>query len=539
MPTRTLTLLVAALTAAWTAPAFALNPDEVIVVANSASAESVELANFYVAQRGIPKGNLFLVKTTAGYEISRAAYESQIRQPLLEFLSAGDRRGKTKAVCLVWGVPVRVAGGGVLGAFRGASGKAHNRLAMNYKFLGSVGLSFPAPRTEGLAPLGKLFDENFPPPTTPLLEIPKLLPEMEKLLESKVRQLAEIRGESDRRIAERQLVALVMDSFGLKGLSLFAARHKLPDIPADLPARLADAEKKLKNFTLKDPSAESVRDFLTLVDDFGGGAAVHAQAQREYARLEKFPDDASVDSELAMLWWGQYQLLGWLSNPLHWQVVAKIHGKKAPPVLMTCRIDGPTRDDAKRIVTDSLAAEKQGLRGRLYIDAGGMVPAYDKNLRALASDIEANSKIPVVLDEKSALFAPDSCPDAALYVGWYSLQKYIPAFRWVPGAVGWHIASFDAMHLRDPDSTEWCTKMIQNGVAATVGAVNEPYLASFPKPQEFFPLLMTGKYTLAECYWRTVPMVSWRLTLIGDPLYNPFRAAPQYDAGKLPAGLAP
>ena len=81
--------------------------------------------------------------------------------------------------------------------------------------------------------------------------------------------------------------------------------------------------------------------------------------------------------------------------------------------------------------------------------------------------------------------------------------------------------------------------MIQNGVSATVGAVNEPLLGAFPLPDEFFPLLLTGKYTVAECYWRTVPMASWRLTLICDPLYNPFKNNPRVDAAKLPPGLAP
>jgi uncharacterized protein (TIGR03790 family) len=136
------------------------------------------------------------------------------------------------------------------------------------------------------------------------------------------------------------------------------------------------------------------------------------------------------------------------------------------------------------------------------------------------------------------LFPAGSCPDAALYVGWYSLQKYVPAFRWVRGSVGWHVASFEAQHLRDPASQEWCVKMIQNGVAATVGAVEEPTLGAFPLPQDFFPLLLTGRYTLAECYWRTVPQASWRLTLIADPLYNPFAKNPQLPLSALPPMLA-
>ena len=79
--------------------------------------------------------------------------------------------------------------------------------------------------------------------------------------------------------------------------------------------------------------------------------------------------------------------------------------------------------------------------------------------------------------------------------------------------------------------------MLQNGVAATLGAVNEPYLHAFPLPEDFFALLLTGRFTLAECYWKTVPEVSWRMTLIADPLYNPFKLHPQVSIRDLPAGM--
>jgi hypothetical protein len=36
-------------------------------------------------------------------------------------------------------------------------------------------------------------------------------------------------------------------------------------------------------------------------------------------------------------------------------------------------------------------------------------------------------------------------------------------------------------------------------------------------------LLLTGKYSLAEIYYLTSRYVSWRMVLLGDPLYNPKR----------------
>ena len=110
-----------------------------------------------------------------------------------------------------------------------------------------------------------------------------------------------------------------------------------------------------------------------------------------------------------------------------------------------------------------------------------------------------------------------------MYCGWYSLGKYIDAFDWAPGAVGYHLASGEAATLHDATSQVWCKKMLEDGITATMGPVYEPYLASFPRPEEFFGLLLAGDLTLAECYWRTQPFTSWMQTLIGDPLYRPYK----------------
>ena len=129
-----------------------------------------------------------------------------------------------------------------------------------------------------------------------------------------------------------------------------------------------------------------------------------------------------------------------------------------------------------------------------------------------------------VLDEKESLFQPGECDDAALYCGWYSLGKYIDAFKWVPGSVGFHIASQECRTLKQPGSTVWCKMMLEKGIAATVGPVGEPYVQAFPVPEVFFGMLLEGKATLAECFAASSPFLSWRMVLIGDPLYTPFRA---------------
>ena len=128
-----------------------------------------------------------------------------------------------------------------------------------------------------------------------------------------------------------------------------------------------------------------------------------------------------------------------------------------------------------------------------------------------------------ILEESSELFAPGQCKNAALYCGWYRLANYVDAFEWKPGAVGFHIASSECGTLRNADSQVWCKRMLEEGVAVTIGPVDEPYVQSFPLPAVFFKYLIDGNLSLAECYILSIPYLSWKQVIVGDPLYRPFK----------------
>ena len=539
------------------AMASALTPRQVLVVANSDSPESVALARSYAAIRGIGEPNIALIKTVTKFRVSRAAYHRQITEPLKQLLIERKLTDQIRCIVLMWGMPVRVMGPSSPGltsrqvTYKRAADKAHYQMAIAHKFLGSVAVDFPRPRTKSFKPLGALFDTKATAPRPPLPKFTGLRDDINILLDRKQRDIPSINDPHKRQIAWRQVMAIHLDLRGLKGLAELLASTQVPTAPGidQVKALLAASQKKLHQLSQTENTETNIQARLKMIANISGafGLYDHAYTQSGQASLATKPKtpverimaagDASVDSELSMLWRPEYKLEGWQDNPLYWR--ARPTTKPSTwQVLMTARIDGPSASDAMRIIKDSVAVEKAGLEGNFYIDAGGLKPAYDVYLRRLHAMVKSNTTINVVLDDKPAVFPPGSCPQAALYVGWYSLRKYVPAFSWRPGAVGWHIASFEAEKLRDPQSQIWCVKMIQNGVAATLGAVAEPLLGSFPTPQEFFALLLTGKFTLAECYWRTVPSASWRVTLIGDPLYNPFATKPQLDPAKLPSKLS-
>jgi uncharacterized protein (TIGR03790 family) len=165
-------------------------------------------------------------------------------------------------------------------------------------------------------------------------------------------------------------------------------------------------------------------------------------------------------------------------------------------------------------------------------DGGWGYGGYDQSLRDMA-ELLRGAGLDVTLDDKPELFAPGSCPDAALYCGWYSLAKYVDCCRFAPGAVAYHIASSEAASLRNPKATFWCPKLLEAGCVATLGPVAEPYTVGFPKPAEFFGFLVTGRHTLVECYWKTQLFTSWMTVLVGDPLYNPYGKTPKLDPEKV------
>jgi uncharacterized protein (TIGR03790 family) len=269
---------------------------------------------------------------------------------------------------------------------------------------------------------------------------------------------------------------------------------------------------------------------------------------KELDAISKEETQASFDSELSLLLWPNYNLLIWQPNLLHYSFDRSL----LPDVyrtLMVARLEAPTLALTKLLVDRAIAIEQEGLTGTIYLDARGIAKLdnspvaadgyadYDRSILIANQVLKDKCRLPVVLNTKPELFQAGECPDAAVYCGWYSLAKYVDAFEWVPGAVGYHIASAEATTIRKPGSQVWCKRMLEDGVCATFGPVYEPYLTPFPKPHEFLPLLLSGKHTVAECYYRTTRCRSWMMTLIGDPLYNPFKNKPAINAEDLPEGF--
>lgn len=256
-------------------------------------------------------------------------------------------------------------------------------------------------------------------------------------------------------------------------------------------------------------------------------------------------NEASVDSEIAALGLFTRSISGPLANP-YFRSYRRITEAVMPTVMLVARLDAPTGSTVRRMITDGLAAEKNGLWGRCYVDTRGLRAAGDPMaegdawIRHIAQSDSAPLRLPTVFDERPALF-PASYPmtSAALYFGWYTqnitgpfLQ---PGFRFQPGAVAFHLHSFSATTLRDP-LAGWAGPLLEKGAAASLGNVYEPYLGLTTHFDVFADRLFDG-FTLAESAYAGNPGLSWMNIVVGDPLYRPGRG--WQDAALEVAGAGP
>ncbi|HRJ10305.1 MAG TPA: TIGR03790 family protein [Prosthecobacter sp.] len=242
-------------------------------------------------------------------------------------------------------------------------------------------------------------------------------------------------------------------------------------------------------------------------------------------------DEAGVDSELCVLGLPRQPAAGAVPNPYFNQSARFQLFQTAPGLLLVARLDGPDADTVKRMVDDSLAAEREGLRGRAVIDLAQKSGAYQEGEDWLkrSAILLRGQGIPVFLDRGESLI-PDHwpLPDTALYFGWYAAHASgavaSPSFRFTPGAVACHLHSFSGAALRSPDR-HWAGPLLRQGAAAVMGNVFEPYLSLTVHFDILNQRLLEG-FTLGEAAWNATPVLSWMNVLCGDPLYRPFAKGP-------------
>lgn len=515
-----------------------LSPADLLLVFNGQEPASRIMAEHYAEVRGVPQDRLCQLDVPGQFEdITFQRFEQLIRQPVRDYLQKHKLTDKVRCLVTFYGLPIRIGPRRITTMEQQLATRWRDEYIEGYNTLREI--------VHELTLLGGGGPTSRPMTTKPseadLAPLVQEYSRFRKLAFQKVDQ----RKQQENGIADYQrLVTLLEQGEGVArllsqlgpatGHDQEAARQRLGMVQNGIREALTDADKVMAgkiNDSARDRARAVIRRHLGLIGYLNTLVA-------DLALCEVKETEAAVDSELMLLWWEQYPRYRWIPNLLNWRVRHDLNSgiyipaaSRGKPVLMVSRIDGPDTTIAGRLVDIAMAVERKGMEGNVCIDARGLgkdegYGQYDADLRELAEMLWRYTPLEVRLDNRASLLAPGECPSAILYCGWYSVRQYVDSCTFVPGAVAYHVASFEAASLKRPGESGWCRNLLSRGVAATLGPVAEPYLQSFPKPGDFFGLLLTGRFSLAECYAYSIPSTSWRMMLIGDPLYRPFGNRP-------------
>jgi uncharacterized protein (TIGR03790 family) len=255
----------------------------------------------------------------------------------------------------------------------------------------------------------------------------------------------------------------------------------------------------------------------------------------EQARPEARRNEAAVDNELAIL------PLAYAKVPVSGPFVNRLYSttntgylNPTSGLLMVARLDGPTPEIAKGLVDKALQAEREGLWGRAYFDSRSITNSGYKmgDEMILASQkTAALHGFETTLDQQPSVF-PAGFPMShiGLYVGWYEFNiagaLAEPKIEFMPGAFAYHLHSFSAQTIRDPNQ-RWVGPLLARGATCSMGSTEEPYLEGTPEISVFVNRWLFLGYSFAEAAYTCQRFLSWQTTVVGDPLYRPFAKSPK------------
>jgi uncharacterized protein (TIGR03790 family) len=531
----------------------ALTADQILLITNQNEPQSLKLAEFYAAKRGVPEGHVLQLDLPGTDEMAADQYDRQVVPAVRAFLRENHLDRKITCIVTFYGVPLRIAGR------KNTPEEVEELAQLKAKQSGLAGKVEPL--VGSLEKLAVEVDPSLKPEVGGNLDVES------RRAETALQHLVAAAGrmnEEERANLQSRTTTVMEPLIGSVGLlertvkqRLLAASRSSTQPTTQAATQVAiqaggeplAALLQFRNTALalreKPYEAESRAKLRELVRRYLGPFeyARVLQSQIEYLRVEE--TTAAFDSELSLLWW-EYPKYRWMGNSLR-------YGQRfstGAPLMMVMRLDAPTPEIVRRIIVDSLEVEAAGLEGGIVLDSRGLGPMgannkpdpygqYDQTIRNLAVLLRAKTKLNVILDERPEILPANSVQNVAVYMGWYDVNNYVPACKFNPGAVGFHLASYTLTSLHQPSGGAWVRGMLNDGIAATLGPVAEPYVQAFPGADDFFPLLFTGKLTLAEVYWRSTPMTSWMISMIGDPLYTPYKKNPALAAEDLPKRLRP
>ena len=107
----------------------------VLVVANAASAASIEIAEYYASRRAVPPDQVLRLQLPTTDEIARTQYDSQVERPITEWLMRHSAQDRILYIVLTKGVPLRISGSS---GTKGTVASVDSELTLLYRKMSGV-----------------------------------------------------------------------------------------------------------------------------------------------------------------------------------------------------------------------------------------------------------------------------------------------------------------------------------------------------------------------------------------------------------------
>jgi hypothetical protein len=485
-------------------PAAAQGPENVLVVVNLKSKDSLAIANHYVQLRGIPSQNVvYLEDAPTRITCQSDDFRQKMLLPVIEQI---EQRGLAAHIdCIAWsaGFPTGVRIDDHIRALKDQAGNVdrrawgprasvnaltwhmHEYLADNPSYL-TLDANWYARRT-----------------VRNMLEAP-FLGELQSEYDAAIQNYKDDQFQT----AADQFAAIVGDH----PLQV-AARYYL----ARARARADQPDEALKELELCVKSGWCYRGLLENDPAFGD-----LQDRPRFRKLVDSTDDIfygmlPTRGFQRMACWSRN---GWINGDM-------TQGKRfvLSTMLAVTSGRGNSREEAIACLKRSAAADGRQPRGSFFFSRNGDIRTKTRE-----------QQFPVALRELKRMgfgaeIIPGNLPTNRKHVLGITVGK--ATLNWAasrsllePGAICDNLTSFGGM-LREADSQTPCTHFLAQGAAGVCGTVIEPLAIANKFPDARLHVHYARGCTLAEAFYQSV-QAPFQLLIVGDPLCAPWARFPEF-----------
>ena len=314
-------------------PAFALEPEEIAIIAVRRSPRSRELARFYAERREVPTSQICLIDVEPGVNLDRNEWNRRVRPAIRRWIGANDLQGKLRCLVTTWDVPLKIGRESAVSEDRKLFLKGMRKVQFDRlnDVIGQVREVLTSETVE---------NER--------LEEETAIAEVANKLQSEFKSAGgRISTEQNRTKATREnqkLSQLFVRTTGVTGLVKQLSNPK-QNLNADqakqlqqLQGRLAGLQEGLLAMTTLPESVSRDEQILGVLLLSGGILKCITWIDQQLKLLQKNETYASFDSELSLIYWPAYPLSRWVSNFEHHRFDGR-EVRNLRPVLMVSRCE--------------------------------------------------------------------------------------------------------------------------------------------------------------------------------------------------------